>query len=218
MRASCGGILLALALFSTPSAVGAAESIALHALFKDKAILVIDGARRVLKSGDTSPEGVRLIQTDTQREEAEVEVDGKRRVIRLGMIAGGFASQAKSSITLYPDSGGHFFADGLINGVAVRFMVDTGATTIAMNGATASRVGLDYKRSGRAGVAGTAAGMVRVYNLTLNSVQVGDVTLHNIEAGVIEGNYPTEVLLGMSFLGRFDMKREGEKLELIQRY
>lgn len=218
MRRFLSGILLALPLALAPPPAAAAESITLHALFKDKAILVIDGARRVLKSGDTSPEGVRLVGTDTQQEEAEVEIGGKRRVLRLGMVAGGFTSPEKSSITLYPDSGGHFFTDGLINGVAVRFLVDTGATTIAMNGATASRIGLDYKRSGRAGVAGTAAGMVRVYNLTLNSVQVGDVTLHNIEAGVIEGNYPTEVLLGMSFLGRFDMKREGEKLELIQRY
>ena len=56
-----------------------------------------------------------------------------------------------------------------------------------------------------------------MYGVKLAKVQVGEITMHNVDAGIIEGNFPTETLLGMSFLGQLDMKREGEKLELRQR-
>jgi len=205
------GLLLA------TNVAAAVENISLQALFKDKAIIVVDGTRRVLKSGEESPEGVRLLATDTREEQAEIEIGGKREVLKLGVVIAGFASQGRGNVTLYPDRGGHFFVDGSINGAPVRFLVDTGATTIAMNSNTASRIGLDYRRLGRAGVASTAAGNVRTYNLNLDLVQVGNITLRNVPAGVIEGSHPTEVLLGMSFLGHLDMKRDNEKMELSER-
>jgi aspartyl protease family protein len=201
----------------TPFTAGAVENISLQALFKDKAILTIDGARRVLKAGDASPEGVKLVSTDTQEELATVEIEGKPEVLRLGVVISGFTSARRGSVILYPERGGHFFADGLINGVSVRFMVDTGATTIAMSSAAASRIGLDYRKVGRPGAASTASGFVRTYNLKLNTVQIGEITLHNVDAGVVEGNHPTEILLGMSFLGQLDMKRDSEKMELTHR-
>lgn len=197
--------------------VQAAEKLALHALFKDKAILLIDGARRVLTTGETSPEGVKLIATDTREETAEIERNGRRQVLRLGVVASALAPAGKGSVMLFAESNGHYHTDGLINGKPVRFLVDTGATAVALSGAVAERIGIDYRRNGRPGIAQTAAGMVRTYNLTLYSVQVGDIVLHNVEAGVIEGNFPTEVLLGMSFLGQLDMKRDADKMELRQR-
>jgi aspartyl protease family protein len=209
--------MLGASLLLVTHTAAAVENISLQALFKDKAIIVVDGARRVLKSGEESPEGVKLLATDTREEQAEIEIGGKREVLKLGVVTAGFASQGKGSATLYPDRGGHFFVDGSINGAPVRFLVDTGATTIALSGNTASRIGLDYRRLGRAGVASTAAGNVRTYNLNLDSVQVGNITLRNVPAGVIEGSHPTEVLLGMSFLGQLDMKRDGEKMELSER-
>lgn len=200
------------------SSAHAIEQVVLHALFKNKAILVVDGARRVLAEGDVSPEGVKLISTDTQAETADVELNGKRQELKLGIVISSFASVAKGAITLYPDRGGHYFADGQINGVAVRFLVDTGASTVTMSSATAKRVGLDYHKVGRIGYTNTAAGVVPKYQLKLGKVQVGDATLYDVDGGVIEGMQATEVLLGMSFLGRFDMKRDSEKLELMQRY
>jgi len=194
--------------------VGAVENVSLQALFKDKAIIVVDGARRVLKSGEESPEGVKLLTTDTREEKAEIEIGGKREVLKLGVVIAGFGSGGKGSVTLYPDRGGHFFADGTVNGVSVRFMVDTGATVVAMNSVVANRVGIDYRKNGRPGMASTPGGNVRTYDLTLNAVQVGDITLHNVAASVIEGSHPRESLLGMSFLGQLDMKRDGEKMEL----
>jgi aspartyl protease family protein len=210
-------ILFFCATLFVSAPVCAVDKIALHALFKDKAILVVDGTRRVLKTGEATPEGVKLLSTNTQEELAEVEVDGKRRELRLGMVAAAFTSTGKGSITLYPDRSGHFFADGLLNGTSVRMMVDTGATLIAMNSATAQRIGVDYRRNGKLGASNTAGGYVRSYYLKLDSVQVGDIKFFNVDAAVLEGAHPTEVLLGMSFLGHLDMRRDGEKMELKER-
>lgn len=207
--------LLLLAVFATP--LHAVERITLHALFKDKAIFIIDGARRVLEKGATSPEGVRLVATDTSAEQAEVEVEGKRQTVKLGTITAAFKTGARASVTLYASNGGHFFADGAINDLPVRFMVDTGATMIAMSGDEARRLGIDFRKKGRAGYASTAGGTVRTYGLVLDKVDVGPITLYNVDAGVIEGAYPREVLLGMSFLGRLNMKREGDQMELTVR-
>ena len=208
-------LLCAFALLS-PTA-HAVERITLHALFKDKAIVLIDGARRVLKTGDTSPEGVKLIVTDTQEEKAEIEVDGKRAELKLGAVISSFVSTGRGSVTLYPASGGHFFADGVVNGQSVRFLVDTGATTIALSGVEARRLNIDYQKRGRPSFAQTASGVVGTYVLKLDSVQIGSITLHNVDASIVDGAHPMPALLGMSFLGRLDMKREGDKFELMQR-
>lgn len=204
-------------LLLVTNVAAAVDSISLQALFKDKAIVLVDGARRVLKSGEKSPEGVKLLATDTQDEKAEVEIDGKREVLRLGVVTSGFASKGKGNVTLYPDRGGHFFVDGLVNGTNVRFLVDTGATVVAMSSAVANRIGIDYRKNGQPGMAGTPAGYVQTYDITLNSIQVGGITLYNVAGSVIEGNHPREALLGMSFLGLLDMKRDGEKMELSER-
>jgi aspartyl protease family protein len=209
-------IMIAVLMFAA-SGAGAAEKISLQALFKDKAIIVVDGARHVMKSGETSPEGIKLLATDTQEENAEIEIDGKHEVLRLGVVVADFDSKGKGSVVLYPDRGGHFFADGQINGTPVRFLVDTGATLIAMSSVIAKRIGIDYIRNGSPGMASTPAGNVRTYNLSLNNVQVGGITLYNVQGSVIEGNDPREALLGMSFLGQLDMKRDGEKMELSER-
>ena len=208
--------LIALLALMLPLWAGA-QSITIQALFKDKAILIIDGARRVLKSGETSPEGVKLLSADTQEEKAVIEVNGKRETLKLGVVVASFKVTGRSSVTLYPERGGHFFADGVINGVPVRFLVDTGATVVAMNSQVANRLGLDYRKNGRPGVASTAGGLVRTYDLHLNTVQVGDVVLHNVAGSITEGTSPSEILLGMSFLGQLDMKRVGDKMELSER-
>ena len=134
--------------------VGAVEQISLQALFQDKAIVIIDGKRRVLKRDSPSPEGVRLVGTDTQAETATLEIGGKEKIVRLGTVISSFAGTGdKGKVTLYPD-GKHFYADGTINGVPVKFVVDTGATTIALNSREATRIGIDYRR-GRVGFAST---------------------------------------------------------------
>ncbi len=216
MRLFFGKILLAVSLLAAAHSVGAAGKLALQALFKDKAIIVIDGTRRLLKAGDTSPEGVKLIETDTRAETATVAIDGKTRVLHLGTVVSASAG-GKGLVTLYAGGGAHFIADGFINDQPVKFLVDTGATNIALSGREADRIGIDYKRTGKPSVAATASGVVRTYNIKLAKVQIGEITLHHVDAGVIEGRFPLQPLLGMSFLGQLDMKRVDDKLELRQR-
>jgi aspartyl protease family protein len=207
---------LFLLLTLLPAVAGAAD-ISLFALFKDKAILHVDGTRRVLTIGTESPEGVKLVSTDTQAEEAVVELKGKRETLRLGMVVSAFQSAARESVTLFSDASGFFHAEGSINGAAVTFLVDTGANTIAINSATAKRAGIDYTK-GHAGTARTASGYARMYGIKLDTVKVGEIVLRNVDAGVIDGPQPETPLLGMSFLNALEMKRDGNKMELTRRY
>jgi aspartyl protease family protein len=206
------GVMLAMS-----SSIGAAETISLQALFKDKAIIVVNGARHVLNSGEQGPDGIKLLATYTQEEKAEVEIGGKREVLKLGMVSTGFAPKGKSSVILYPGTNGHYFTEGLVNGVPVRFMVDTGATIIGISSVTAERIGIDYRKMGRPGYVNTAGGIIPTFYVKLNSVKVGEITMYNVDATVVEGSSPREALLGMSFLGNLNMTRDSEKMELSER-
>lgn len=211
---------LLLALGAVPTA-GAVDRLAVLALFEGQALLHVDGERRLLAEGQASPEGVVLLEADSER--AVVEVDGEREVLALGMAtrfpgAADDVAPARegATLTLWAEDDGFFYAPGEIHGEAVRFLVDTGANTIAMNRALAERIGLDF-RSGRQGVATTASGVTPMYLVTLERVSIGGITLRDVEAGVLLGNYPTVPLLGMSFLDKLDMNRSGDRLSLQRR-
>ena len=186
-------------------------------LFSGRAVVMINGgAPRTLSAGQSTPEGVRLVRADS--ETAELEIDGKRQVLRLGggRFGGGPAADSPSA-KLYADGDGHFISDGTINGTSVRFVVDTGATAVAMNSREAARLGLNY-RSGPRERAMTANGTIVVHTVKLDTIRVGGIELHNVDAIVHDGDHPTLVLLGMSFLNRVDMRRDGVLLTLTQRY
>lgn len=212
----CFRPLLITALLAAPVVVLAAEKISLQALFGNKAMLLVDGKRHLLAPGQSSPEGVKLIVADTIEETATIEVDGKEEVLQLGMVAASaIKSSSEEKLTVWANSNGHFLTKGYINDVQVHFLVDTGATDIALNSNQAKKIGLDYKIIGQRGLASTAGGMVYTYRLKLSKVQIGKITLHNVDAAVIEGNYPTQTLLGMSFLSRLNLKQEGNQLHLL---
>lgn len=187
-------------------------------LFTNKAVLVINkGKPRTLSAGQVSPEGVKLISANSQT--AVLEIEGKRRELAMGQAAsvGGAVSSESSSVTLYANSAGHHLTDGQINGVPMKFLVDTGATSIAMNSGDAKRAGIDYKQGTQIPVH-TASGNVVAYRVDINTLKLGSVTLHQVEGMVLEGSSPAVVLLGMSALSRLEMKREGIALTLIKKY
>ncbi|MGE0386917.1 MAG: TIGR02281 family clan AA aspartic protease [Gammaproteobacteria bacterium] len=192
----------------------AAERISIEALFKDRAVVNIDGRTRMLSAGQASPEGVRLIAADAHQ--AILEIDGRRRTFRLGeRISASFAAPPQAeAVRIWPDAQGMYFTDGLINGYPVRFLVDTGATTVAMNRLQARRLGLAYKVDGTEGATSTASGVARAFYLKLARVRVGDIELRDVPAVVIDGDHPTEVLLGNSFLSKLDLHRDAAVLEL----
>lgn len=209
-----------LALTVSPIPVSAADDVTLLALTRDKVILMIDGARHVLRIGETSPEGVKLISADTNS--AVIENNGATEELRIGVvIAPGFDDDSgpaeDATVTLWADPAGFFHAEGSINGYAVRFLVDTGASSIAISGDLARRIGIDLTKGQRA-LAQTASGMAPMVGLKLNTVTVGSITLHNVDAGVIMGSFPATPLLGGSFLGSVNMVRDGDRLELTKRY
>jgi len=210
-------LLAASLLASAP--VRAVESIRVVGLFKGKAVVQIDGTQRMLSTGQASPEGVKLISANAR--EAVMEVDGKRGTYALGRhISSTYASAPRHEIAVrvWADEGGMYRAIGSINGFPVSFLVDTGATHIAMNAAQARRLGIDYRVVGKQGFASTASGVVKQYMVLLDRVAVGDIELRNVSAGVIDGMHPTDVLLGMSFLGQVDMARKGKMLELRKKF
>ena len=192
-----------------------ATSLSVVGLFKDKAIVSIDGGKpRTLNAGGLM-QGVKLISADSN--EARFEVDGKRRVLGMGQsFAGSTATEQRASVSLTADARGHFVAGGSLNGYPVSFLVDTGATSIAISGEEARRLGLDYKASQASGVS-TAAGVVPAWRVTFNTVKLGGITLNQVEGLVVEAGLSVP-LLGMSFLNRMEMKRDGQTMTLTQRY
>ncbi len=201
----------------------AIDSVRLLALFQGKAILHIDGQRRVLQAGQTGMDGVTLISADS--DQAVIEVDGKRETLTLGgaavfpgaAAAVEDAADGDATVSLWADNRGFFHADGTIDGYPVRFLVDTGATTVAISGALARRIGIDFADQ-QQWLASTAGGIARMVRVTLDSVSVGDITLRDVQAGIILGAFPETPLLGMSFLGQLDMVRSGDHMELRRRY
>ena len=196
--------------------VSAAPLIELQAVLGQSAVLQVDGARRVLRVGQTSPEGVRLLALSTGS--AQLQVDGRIQDVPLGGRAGGALPAAQAAMVRIPrgDSGMYHTA-GTINGQSVEFLVDTGATSVAMNDATARALGIDY-RAGSRRLVETASGITEAYAVTLREVGVGSIRLPNVDAVIIRGAQPSRVLLGMSFLSRTQIEHAQDALVLRRKY
>jgi aspartyl protease family protein len=210
-----GLLLLLLASFSLNA--WAVERVRVMALFQDKAMLEIDGKNRLLRTGETSPEGVRLISADAR--EAVIEVDGEQQSYQLNTQVGGSYKEPESrEAQIWRDNTGSFTTVGSINGRTVNMLVDTGATSVAMSEREAKRLGIPYRLRGKRVMVGTASGQALGYEVTLDQVQVGQVLLRNVGAMVIEGDSPREVLLGMTFLSRVQMDNQGTVMILRSNY
>jgi aspartyl protease family protein len=200
-------------------AAASAQSVALQGMLGSKALIIVDGgAPRSVAPGETH-QGVRVISTSG--DQAVLEFGGKRHTMRVGDAPGsvggtGNSPGTGSRIVLTAGTGGHFVTQGTINGKAVQFMVDTGATSIGMGASEAERVGIDF-RAGRPVRMGTANGVTQGWVVRLNSVRIGDVEVYGVEAVVGMAPMPY-VLLGNSFLTRFQMRRDNDQMVLERRY
>jgi aspartyl protease family protein len=203
---------------SFAAASASAADVNVIGLFPGKAVVVVNrGAPRTLSVGQRTPEGVLLVSVDSSS--AVVEVDGKRERIEMGQhFETAAQSGSRTTTTLPADERGHFQVDGSINGGHVRFLVDTGATLVSVASGDAQRLGIDY-RSGKRSMSVMADGRrVASYNVQFDTVTVGDLTLFNVEGSVHESPSTGYALLGMSFLSRTEMRREGPNLTLTKRY
>ena len=194
--------------------VAHAQSVALAGILGGKALLVVDGSapRSVAPGG--SHMGVRVVSVG--RDGVVLEVAGAQRAIQLGespVSIGG--SAAGQRIVLKADARGHFINSGFINGRVMQYMVDTGATTVAIGRPDAQRMGLKFEQ-GQPVMMNTANGTAQGWRMRLESVRVGDVELRSVDAIVTAEAMPY-VLLGNSFLREFHMNRSGDEMVLQRR-
>ncbi|WMS86676.1 retropepsin-like aspartic protease family protein [Pleionea litopenaei] len=202
-------------------------SIHVSGLFKNTAILTINGQQHTLKVGLTSPEGVKLISANSRR--AVVEYNGKQHTLTMGSSGAlGFDDpdvmvpitppEEHKSLKLVREQDGMFRVRGTINNTQVHFLVDTGATIVAMNHTTAERIGIPFRAIGKPMKVETASGIEDAYRVVLRRVRIGDLELSNVEGSVIVGNQPSKVLLGNSFLGKFKVEQDGDHLTIGSRH
>jgi len=207
-------ILLAAVL---AAASAQAQSVALAGMLGSKALLVVNGTAPKTVAAGESHEGVKVISTNG--DQAVVEQNGKRNTLRVGEapvhMGAGKSGGMGNRIVLVAGSGGHFMTAGQINGRAVQFMVDTGATSVAMAAQDAERAGVNFK-AGQPVMMSTANGNVQGYRIKLDSVRVGDVEVFGVDAVVTPQPMPY-MLLGNSFLTRFQMLRENDQMTLTKR-
>jgi aspartyl protease family protein len=210
-------------LFSAFACVLASQAIAetrlnVVGLFSNKALVTINGGAPQSLAAGQIKDGVKLISADSQA--ATFMVEGKRQTLKMGQaasVAGGGGPQNNDPVSLYADQAGHFLGNLSVNGVSLKYLVDTGATTVAFNSGDAKYAKIDYEKGERIQMS-TANGVVSAYLVKLNTLKIGTITLNNIEATVNEGGSPTVVLLGMSALNRLDMKRDNSIMTLTKKY
>lgn len=216
IKASFHSILTALT-FLGAIANAYATDVSVTGLFSGKAMISVNaGPPRLLSAGQKTPDGIKLLSADSSS--ATFEIDGKRQTLSLGQgISSNFTPSGKASATITADIQGHFLTTGSINGASTHFLVDTGASGIAISTSEAKRMGISYL-NGKRGYSSTANGTVVIYQVVFNTVKVGDITLNQVEGAVIDGNGLNVSLLGMSFLKRLEMKREGTTMTLTRQY
>ena len=210
-------LLFLLSLASTALAEQkTAQKIKVMALFTDKAMISVDGSQKLISKGQTF-NGIKLISADSDF--AVLEVQGARLRYPLGSeINTSFKKQDPGkTLVIWKDRDNMFRYQGKINNTSVHFLIDTGATSIALNSRTARQAGINYKK-GNQKVVQTASGLVKAYQVSLNKVTIGHIHLYNVNAMVLEGSFPTYVLLGQSFLSRIHMIRDGDKMNLRKKF
>lgn len=215
-------LFILVALFSILIAnVASATQVEVLGLFNKSAVLKVDGKLRKLAVGQQTPEGVRLLAADADY--AELRYAGaEHRVPIGGAVRASYVVPERAPIPsaltaeITPVDGLYRSA-GRINGKSVNFVVDTGATWVSLSAGHADRLGINYRASGDRRRVETAMGHTEAYVVMLERVAVGGVELEDVEAAVLEGNSPSQPLLGMSFLNRVDLKSSGQALVLQRR-
>ncbi len=198
------------------TASAAATEVVAKGLVRDRAMLVIDGQTRFLKVGESSPEGVKLVSSNSR--EAVVDIHGERHDIRLSQtIASSFSESQGEEVRVRRGEDSHYRVSGAINGKPVEMMVDTGATAVVLSSEEARRLGINFE-NGRKAMSSTASGRAKTWLVNLRSVRVGTIELNGVQGAVIVGSFPEQILLGNSFLSRVSVTEEGGVMVMRSRF
>lgn len=208
-------LVLGTSLYQPP--VTAGMDVRVVGLFADRAVLLVDGQQHLLKVGQTSPEGIKLVSASS--ESAILLIDGEQVTARLdGRVSASKRPAAVQEVQVRRNTTGMYTTVGSINGLPVSFLVDTGATQVAMNASQARRLGIDFHVIGTPAEVTTASGVEGAWLVILDAVKVGDLEVRNVSAVVLEGAQPVLTLLGMSYLGRIDISNDGQLMTLRKKY
>jgi aspartyl protease family protein len=214
MKGFLTAVIAALALLMA-GYVSPAPPLEVVGLFKNRAVVRIAGGEILLKAGETK-DGVTLISADANQ--AHVRYGGEDYRLSLSnRVAGEFRAAKQSQVMITSDQYGQYHVRGAVNNRFTSFLVDTGASVVAISSATAASLGIEYG-SGEKGVLYTAQGTTDSYFVNLDEVVVGGITAYNVKGAVIEGDYPVEPLLGMSFLRSVRMEENLGVLTLTQQH
>lgn len=209
-------LIVFLAWFSASSKAFAEPEILIKGLFKNAAVLVIDGHQELLKVGKRTKSGVLLVSASSKG--AVVEFEGERKQLYLTRgIGTSYSNASKKEVRLASQHNGHFFGTALINGQRRQFLVDTGASTISMSSKEADMLGIQYKNSKVVRVA-TAQGVTRGYEVKLRRVEIGGIRINNVGAIILEGEYPLDILLGNTFLSQVNVNIDNGVLIMQSKY
>ncbi|MBX3707145.1 MAG: TIGR02281 family clan AA aspartic protease [Pseudomonadales bacterium] len=203
-------------LLLTALAAGAAASeVEVVGLFKDRAVLRTVTGERMLRVGETTPDGVTLLAADARS--ARVRVNGVVQTLTLDTRgAGRFTTPAPAQIAIPPDSQGQYRVRGTVNGRMADFLVDTGASIVVMSSVHARSLGVSFEQ-GQKGSIQTAQGVVAAFFLPLDEVAVAGISSRAVQAAVVDGDFPADILLGMSFLRDVAMEARDGVLTLKRR-
>lgn len=206
---------LSLAFLLSLTTCSLADTIDVVGLFPGKAVLIVNGLtpKTYSVNNQITPDS-KLISVSES--DATIEIGGKQITIAIGQHVSRSPVNSNAKVTLQANNQGHFITNGQINGSSLRMLVDTGASVVSISAKDAINMGIDYKK-GEIGLMNTANGQTTFWRVTLNSVKVGDIELNQVEGAVQESALPF-ALLGMSFLNRMQMQRDGEKMTLTKRF
>lgn len=216
-RSSLLSLLLLLVLMLVAGNL-VARDFTVMALFPGKAMIEYQGERILLRSGQEK-EGFLLLETDPYAQTATMQIEGTTDVYSLGrQIGGGYAKPEVNEVRVDSNRQGSFLANGQINGQGVNFLLDTGATSVALNENLANRLGLDFVDENKRVVVSTAAGQRDAYRVILDQVSLGGITLYDIQGLVLRGDSPEITLLGMSFLGQLEIEQNQNLMVLRKKF
>ncbi len=205
--------LLTTFLLTLSTSTFSADNIEVVGIFGKKAIIKIDGKQQVLKPGQTA-KGVTVEKIE--KSAVHLTINNQTRIFPLGSpIRTRYAERTHEQVTIGRDTGGMFTTSVIINGLSLPGMIDTGATTMALSSRHADAINLNFRTAPKKWVE-TASGVIPAYAVTLKTVRVGSIEVSNVSATVVDGNLPSKVLIGNSFLHSLTMEHQSNMLLLKQ--
>jgi aspartyl protease family protein len=211
----CSLLFVSSLLLGSSSGWAKAPTVEVQALFTGAAVIKVDGTAKMLRV-DQSFAGVTLVESTSQQ--VTLEIAGERHVMKMSQrISSSYLQPKVLEVSITRDAALQYNTSAAINGHRVKVLVDTGANVIAMNSEHARAMGVDYAAGETLSVE-TASGMQGAKLVNLKSVEVGGIRIENVRGAVIEGGFPTTILLGMSFLKHVDIKESGGVLSLSRAY